>query len=466
MDEEYDVIILGTGLKECVLSGVLSKEGKKVLHMDRNDYYGGASASLTPLSKVYEHFGKEGKPADALGKERDYNIDLIPKFLMASGDLVKALVYTGVTRYLDFKSVEGSYVYKNPGKVWKVPSTSSEGLKSSLMGPFQKMKFRSFIMAVHSWEANNPSTHGKYMKPTMTMQQVYSGYGLDGNTADFVGHALALHTDDSYKGRPCGETIEKIILYGDSIARYGSSPYLYPLYGLGELPQGFARLSAIYGGTYMLNRPIEGVEYGEDGKVTGVKAPDPDDNETVKTVKTKMVIADPSYFPDKTRKVGRVARAICILNHPLPKTNGTAPDGGGYSSQIIVPGNQIAQGGISKKNDIYVGAVSQAHNVAAKGHWVAVVSTLMDNEASSPEAELQLGLDLCGERLETFIAAEDLMVPVADGTADSVFISTSYDATTHFQTTFTDIADIYQRAMGKPLDLSQEDAGAATAEPE
>lgn len=45
---------------------------------------------------------------------------------------------------------------------------------------------------------------------------------------------------------------------GDSIARYGSSPYLYPLYGLGELPQGFARLSAIYGGTYMLNRPIEG----------------------------------------------------------------------------------------------------------------------------------------------------------------------------------------------------------------
>jgi hypothetical protein len=44
------------------------------------------------------------------------------------------------------------------------------------------------------------------------------------------------------------------------VLRYGSSPYLYPLFGLGELPQGFARLSAIYGGTYMLNRPIEGFE--------------------------------------------------------------------------------------------------------------------------------------------------------------------------------------------------------------
>ena len=46
MDDEYDAIILGTGLKECVLSGLLSVAGKKVLHMDRNNYYGGACASM------------------------------------------------------------------------------------------------------------------------------------------------------------------------------------------------------------------------------------------------------------------------------------------------------------------------------------------------------------------------------------------------------------------------------------
>ena len=38
--------MLGTGLTECILSGLLSVDGKKVLHMDRNDYYGGDSASL------------------------------------------------------------------------------------------------------------------------------------------------------------------------------------------------------------------------------------------------------------------------------------------------------------------------------------------------------------------------------------------------------------------------------------
>lgn len=48
------VIVLGTGLTECILSGLLSVEGKKVLHMDRNDYYGGDSASLnlTQVSSV------------------------------------------------------------------------------------------------------------------------------------------------------------------------------------------------------------------------------------------------------------------------------------------------------------------------------------------------------------------------------------------------------------------------------
>jgi len=39
--KEYDVIVLGTGLTECILSGVLSVKGKKVLHIDRNDHYGG-----------------------------------------------------------------------------------------------------------------------------------------------------------------------------------------------------------------------------------------------------------------------------------------------------------------------------------------------------------------------------------------------------------------------------------------
>ena len=60
--------------------------------------------------------GPNGKPPAEMGRGRDWNVDLIPKFLMANGSMVKLLIHTGVTRYLEFKSIEASYVYKQ-GKV-------------------------------------------------------------------------------------------------------------------------------------------------------------------------------------------------------------------------------------------------------------------------------------------------------------------------------------------------------------
>merc|ERR1712137_528560 len=108
MDEEYDCIVLGTGLTECILSGMLSVSGKKVLHMDRNDYYGAESASLN-LTQLYRKFRPGQEPPKELGRDRDWAIDLIPKFMMFNGELTKMLVHTDVTRYLEFKQIAGSY---------------------------------------------------------------------------------------------------------------------------------------------------------------------------------------------------------------------------------------------------------------------------------------------------------------------------------------------------------------------
>ena len=47
--------------------------------------------------------------------------------LDVSGQLVKILIHTGVTRYLEFKSIEGSYVFKG-GKIYKVPATEKEAV--------------------------------------------------------------------------------------------------------------------------------------------------------------------------------------------------------------------------------------------------------------------------------------------------------------------------------------------------
>lgn len=66
---------------------------------------------------------------------------------MANGKLVHALMHTRVTRYMDFKSVEGSYVCI-AGKVKKVPATDFEALKSDLTGFFEKRRLRNFFLYV------------------------------------------------------------------------------------------------------------------------------------------------------------------------------------------------------------------------------------------------------------------------------------------------------------------------------
>jgi Rab GDP dissociation inhibitor len=173
-DGEYDAIVLGTGLTECIISGLLSVQGKRVLHLDRNSYYGADTASLS-LTNLYQKFRPGSEAPNNLGHSRgsitekyihflslfcasfifflpakplihniyfyffnfllwwwfcfycccsDWNVDLIPKFIMACGKLVKILLHSKVTRYLEFKSIDGSYVFKDK-KVQKVPGDRS-----------------------------------------------------------------------------------------------------------------------------------------------------------------------------------------------------------------------------------------------------------------------------------------------------------------------------------------------------
>ena len=44
-----------------------------------------------------------------------------------------------------------------------------------------------------------------------------------------------------------------------------------------------------------------------------------------------------------------------------------------------------------------------------------------------------------------------LYEPLESGSQDKIFISKSYDATSHFETTTMDVRDVYRRAEGEEL---------------
>jgi Rab GDP dissociation inhibitor len=291
------------------------------------------------------------------------------------------------------------------------------------------------------------------------MRDVYDKFGLEPSTRDFIGHSMALYSTDEYidsRGQ-ARETVERIRLYANSMARYGKSPYIYPLYGLGELPQGFARLSAIYGGTYMLNTSVDEFLY-EGSKISGIKATMRDRGEENEEgmkfqTKTKMILGDPSYFPGKVQVVGHLLKAICILKHPLDKTNDSD------SLQLIIPQSQVG-----RKNDIYIAMVSSAHNVCPKGYYIAIVSTIAETSANH-HLELQPGLERLGRIEEKFMGPPiPLYQPLESGMNDQIFISNSFDASSHFETVTENVRDVYRRAMGEELKVEGLREGQTLAE--
>jgi len=461
MNTEYDVIVLGTGLKECMLAGLLAKfpkktegeankEGAKILQLDRNGYYGSDSASLN-LTNLWKHFRPGAEVPKQYGENRDWNVDLIPKYIMANGSLVKLLLKTNVSQYLEWKAVDGTFVYqfdkggifsKAKGAIHKVPATASEALKSDLMGMIEKTRCKSFFQFIQDYEMDNPKTQNN-LPPMTIFKDVTKKYKLEPNTIDFIGHAVALYTNDDFLEKPAKVTIEKMQLYFNSFGRYGNSPFIYPVWGLSGLAEGFSRLCALYGGTYMLNRDIEEILYDENGNFRGIKSQGEE-------AYGKILITEPSYVQkwNKVKSIGKVIRRICILDHPIPKTNDVA------SCQIILPQKQI-----NRNNDIFIAVLNFTHCVCKKGYYLAIISTMA--ETDNPVEEIKPAMDVIGPVLEQFDKISDIYHPIDTSFKGNVYITSSFDPQSHFENDTDNVIEIYEKITGAKLDLNLEEEGEA-----
>lgn len=110
--DTYDIIILGTGIKQSILAGLLSQKGKRVLLVDQNEFLGSETQSLN-LTNMWEQFYPGTEPPAEFGQNMEWNIDLIPKLMLENGKLVQMLKLTQATKFLELKSIQGSYVAKH-----------------------------------------------------------------------------------------------------------------------------------------------------------------------------------------------------------------------------------------------------------------------------------------------------------------------------------------------------------------
>lgn len=80
----------------------------------------------------------------------------------------------------------------------------------------------------------------------------------------------------------------------------------------------------------MLNTPVDEILFNEQGQVSGIRSGE-------QTARAPLIICDPSYVKgiNRTKTVGKVVRAICIMDHSIPGTDNVP------SIQIILPQKQL-----------------------------------------------------------------------------------------------------------------------------
>jgi len=76
-----------------------------------------------------------------------------------------------------------------------------------------------------------------------------------------------------------------------------------------------------------------------------------------------------------------------------------------------------------------------------------MISTVI--ETDNPKKEIQPAIDILGDILHSFFTVQPLLVPKNNPHEDGIFISNSYDSTTHFETIADDVIRIYKLFTGQ-----------------
>ncbi|XP_067681874.1 rab proteins geranylgeranyltransferase component A 2-like [Haliotis asinina] len=412
LPSEFDVVVLGTGLPESILAAAFSRNGYKVLHIDRNDFYSDTWASFntggidkwkvrneaaeqenekqdkkspelkdgervillpgiptdTNKIKVQYHVAEEidtpeeivaaesgssqetntspeqlpqsdmevegqfddkteeepletSKEQEQVEKEeskpvqkiwtandikenwRRFNLDLAPKVLYCSGQMVELLIVSDVAKYCEFRTVSRMLTLLN-GQLEKVPCSRADVFSSKKVSMLEKRLLMKFLTFCAEYEKHADEYQDFAEKP---FSEFLNFKKLTPNTHHFVYHSIAMATEAT----TTEEGLKKTKHFLQSLGRYGNTAFLFPLYGSGEIPQGFCRLCAVFGGVYCLHMSATHIITDQANKCCAVHTTEG------QRIDCKHLILGPSYIPDTLKDKAsdsKISRAILITN--------------------------------------------------------------------------------------------------------------------------------------------------------
>jgi Rab proteins geranylgeranyltransferase component A len=363
-------------------------------------------------------------------RSRSFALDVTPSLIYASGPAVYGLLQSKVADYLEFKSLEGMYWCRMESSDTKdnssnesvtahlepVPCSKHDVFASSWLSPMDKRRLMTFLQlaldysqqeeqAVLSLNERQLNQGRSLSRPqnrpvaTGDMAKLQELMAINNNINDdstglnfatylaqeqklspklceMVRYALALE----FGTQPwtLAQGMNGLCQHMQALGRFGSTAFLVPLYGCGELSQAFCRSAAVYGSTYLLRRaPIR--IHTANGQVKGVEVKGSEDAEDVEGAHQKVIACTHVVAPIEARYV---SPSRTILRHMSILRGKPLKDIHQHRHVVILPPGQLGN-----TSSIYCLMLDEAVNVTPhvpEGctllHWWTVVDGEADND--------------------------------------------------------------------------------------
>ncbi|KAK4550781.1 hypothetical protein LTR36_000360 [Oleoguttula mirabilis] len=361
---EWDVVISGTGLPQSLLALALSRSGKNILHLDRNDYYGGNEAALS-LSEAEEWASKHGGSAEdatstlrhasivrpdvdettekRLGFSRAYSLALAPQLIYTRSNLLPALVSSRTHSQLDFQAV-GSWFTVDAQvdgpdfqpKLAKVPTGREDVFQDNTLNLRAKRSLMKFLRFVGGYDDETESQRWNEVKDKMVAWSLQEQFGIaDAPIAPLL--ALAL-TSEASVDTSMEQAVPRIARHLRSTGLFGPgfSAVLPKWGGLAEIAQVACRACAVGGGVYVLNKAITTANITGNGDMS-VELSDGE------TITTKWLVGYPVELPspdkpsppDKTA-ASTITKSISVVSSSLSSLFPPTSEGGVTPAGAVV----------------------------------------------------------------------------------------------------------------------------------
>ncbi|KAJ3447508.1 rab gdp dissociation inhibitor alpha [Anaeramoeba flamelloides] len=435
LDEEYDVVAIGTSLPTVLICSILAGEGKKVLLVDSKGDYGSETRSFQ-IEGFFDHFDESITNSSVdFGNNSQWYLNLITKFFMADGELIQQISNMDVLKYLEYKMVENISIFTEK-KMLRVTSLLKNLLKMKGLGILEKRRVKKFFDFLDQIKNNENNSSKRYELNETPFETIVKTHNMAKVSRNMIGFGLALSTNSNYNQEPAINTINRISTFRRSEEKYEESPFLFPIYGLNELTTSLVRDIESKQGIILLKKKIGSIKRDTEKRIVGLEINN-------KIIKCKQLITSAEYFPNKIKSTKQIIRCFCILDHKIPKIDED-------SSCIIIPHIDL-----NRKNNIYISCLSPKFKITANNFYFVTISTVI--ETNSPHDEILPALELLGDIKKKFYQISDYFVPINNPVKEQIFITNSFDETLTFEYMFENVQYILKLIKGE-IEFEEESA--------